>query len=200
MLIFGRGSAHLRTVAAHNETCPSCGTHGSVSISIFRKHAHVFWIPVFPIGKTGLSECSHCKNVLEPKEMPESLQREYIKLRNESVGPKWQYAGLVVLALFISFIIYIANTSDKNDQEYLSAPLAGDVYYYKTEQGGYSTLKVMSVSADSVFVAENEFEISRMSKTYKIEKPENYSDYTFGLANSEIQAMYESGEIYNVSR
>ena len=200
MIIYGSKAVHLKTAQSKTATCPSCGTQGSLTISVFRKHAHVFWIPLFPIGKKGVSQCQHCKNILETKEMPEPIKRECENLKNESKGPIWQFAGLVVIAVLIAWGSYASGEDKKLELEYIKSPQVGDIYEYKIETGSYSTLKVVSVTNDSVFVSPNEYEISKMSKIYKIDKPENYSDVSYGISNSKIKEMYNSGEIFDINR
>lgn len=200
MLIYGSKAVNLKTVQSKTATCPSCGTQGSLKIRVFRKHAHVFWIPLFPIGKNGVSRCQHCKNVLKTKEMPEPIKKEYETLKNETKGPIWQFAGLGVIAILIVWSSYASGEDKKLKLEYIKQPQIGDIYKYKIESGSYSTLKVVNVSNDSVFVSPNEYEINQMSKIYKINKPENYSDFSYGISNSMIKEMYDTGEIFDINR
>jgi len=200
MIIYGSKAVHLKTAQFKTGTCPSCGTQGSLTISVFRKHAHIFWIPLFPIGKKGASQCQHCKNVLETKEMPEPIKREYENLKNETKGPIWQFAGLGIIAILIAWGNYASGEDKKLELEYIKSPQIGDVYEYKIETGSYSTLKVVSVTNDSVFVSPNEYEISKMSKIYKIDKSENYSNLSYGISNNKIKEMYDSGKIFDINR
>ncbi len=200
MIIYGSKAVHLKTVQSKASTCPSCGTQGSLAISVFRKHAHVFWIPLFPIGKKGISQCQHCKNVLETKEMPEPIKREYENLKNETKGPIWQFAGLGLIAILIAWGNYRSGEDKKVELEYIKSPQIGDVYEYKTETGSYSTLKVVRISSDSVFVSPNEYEITQMSKLYKIDKSENYSELSYGISKINLNDMYDLGDIFDINR
>lgn len=200
MIIYGSKVVHLKTVNSKTATCPSCNTKGSINISVFRRHAHIFWIPLFPIGKKGMSECSHCKNVLKTKEMPERIKNEYLQLKSDTKGPLWQFAGLALIIVFIAWGIYTSEEQNKLEKVYINAPKKGDVYKYKIKTGVYSTLKVVNVTKDSVFVSPNDYEINSMSKIYKIDKSENYPDYSYGISNNELKNMYESGKIYGINR
>ncbi|WP_299900212.1 zinc-ribbon domain-containing protein [uncultured Aquimarina sp.] len=101
MIIYGSKSVHLKSERSEISVCPNCGTQGSLVLSVYRRHAHIFWIPLFPIGKKGLSQCQHCKNVLYTKEMPLSIRKEYDLLKNKAKGPLWQFAGLGILIITI---------------------------------------------------------------------------------------------------
>lgn len=103
MIIYGSKAVHVKSTQPKTITCPSCGTKGSLVLSLYRKHAHIFWIPLFPIGKKGVSQCQHCKNVLEYKDMPAPIKEEFKILKSEAKGPIWQYAGLVLIAILIAW-------------------------------------------------------------------------------------------------
>ncbi len=99
MIIYGSKAIHLKSVQSETATCPSCKKRGTLVFSVFSKHAHVYWIPLFPIGKIGFSECQHCKNVLEDKEMPEGLRLEYEDLEKETKPRVWQFIGLIIITV-----------------------------------------------------------------------------------------------------
>lgn len=200
MVVYGTKAININSVQSETTTCDNCNSKGTITIDIFRKHAHIFWIPVFPFGKVGESECSNCKNILEPKEMPEQLKREYDSIKSVSKGPVWQFAGLSLIAILFAFGYYSSGEHKKLELQYLKTPLAGDVYSYKGENGNFSTLKVVSVSSDTVFVSPNDYEIDKRSKTYTIDKPENYPELFYGISIDDINKRYASNEIYDIDR
>ena len=200
MIFFGTGSANIATVKAKNTVCQYCKTDNTIFINIYRRHAHVFWIPVFPLGKSGSSYCSHCKEVLSPKQMPENLKRQYKNSKGNAKGPLWQFSGLVVFACLVAFVIFSAEKDKDNTQMYLNAPAIGDVYEYKADNGNYSTMKIRKVTADSLFLSLNDYEISRKSRLYKIEKDENYPETIYGYSKSEMKQMKQQGIILNIAR
>ena len=169
-------------------------------MSVYRKHAHIFWIPLFPIGKKGLSQCQHCKQVLEVKQMPDTVRRDYEQLKHDTKGPLWQFAGLGIIAFLIVMGSFASVKNKKLAQDYLASPQKGDVYEFKTETGSYSTLKVMAISTDSVWVAPNEFEISKRSRIYKIDKPKNYLKITYSISKNKLKKQYDTGVIFDVNR
>ena len=59
-------------------------------------------------------------------------------------------------------------------------------------------MKVINVSNDSMFVSPKEYEISKMSKIYKINKPENYSESFYGISRQKLREMYDSKEIFDI--
>jgi len=200
MIVYGSRSVHINTVPSRNTTCSSCDKTGYIKFSFFRKHAHIFWIPIFPMGKKGISQCENCKNVLEFKQMPQRLQEEFTQAKKDAKGPIWQFTGLI---LFISLFIWLSYQGKQNKKlraEYIKTPQQGDLYEYKVLSGSYSTFKVDSVSKDSVYVFLNDFEINKSSRVYKIDKPENYSKNLYSFSKEELEQMYTEGKITDIDR
>ena len=198
MIFFGTGSASLDAVKAKNTTCQHCNNQDTVYINIYRRHAHVFWIPVFPIGKSGSSFCTHCKETLAPKQMPEALKMQYKNIKGNAKGPIWQFSGVLLFVFLIVFAFYSNGRDKEKTQIYLSNPVIGDVYEYKADSGSYSTMKLEKITSDSLYL--NDYEISKKSRLYKIDKVENYSDVTYGYSKSEMSQMQKDGIILEINR
>lgn len=200
MIIFGSGSASLGTQKYTPTACPHCHTEESLVFSAFRKHAHVFWIPMFPIGKKGHAQCLHCKAVMPPHEMPDSFRKDYYTFLNQTKGPAWQYIGLLLLVALLGIAIWSVQDQTSKELEYLQNPQAGDVYGYELDLNAYSTLKIERITADSLFMSPNLYEISKRHKISRIDLPKNYADFTEGYSKEEIKNMYQTGVIFKISR
>ncbi|WP_405247328.1 hypothetical protein [Cellulophaga sp. Asnod2-G02] len=200
MIIYGTRSSHLDSVQKTTPVCPNCEEKGSLLISVYRKHAHIFWIPIFPLGKSGASHCKNCKQALRSSEMPEHLKQEYLKIKKEVKGPIWQFSGMFIALFFLVLAGFANQNTKKLEKEYLNQPMAGDIYEYRVANKQFSTMKVIEVDTDSVFIALNDFEINKASRIYKIDKPENYPDVVYGFSKQEITAMYSSGKIFDINR
>lgn len=204
MIIYGTKAVHLKTAKSNLGICPSCSTKGSLSISIYRKHFHIFWIPTFPIGKKGVSECSHCKKVMTMKEMPDSIKLEYQNLKAQTKGPIWQFSGLALIFILVLGITFISKTGsekyNKTKQEYLAYPMQGDVYEYVIKTGKYTTLKIVNVSNDNITFSPNKLESNSIIRLYKINKEQNYSDKVYSVTKEELKKMYTDGKIMGIKR
>ena len=150
MIFFGTGSASLDSVKTRNITCQHCSNQDTIYINIYRRHAHVFWIPVFP--------------------------------------------------LLIVFAIYSSGKNKEDTQLYLTQPAVGDIYEYEANNGSFSTMRLEKVTTDSLFLSLNDFEISKKSRIYKIDKDENYSEITYGYSKSEMIQMHKEGIIFDINR
>ncbi|MBI33919.1 MAG: hypothetical protein CMP67_00970 [Flavobacteriales bacterium] len=200
MIIYGTRIVHVKSEQSKSLTCKSCGARGSISYNIFRKHVHFFWIPTFPLFKKGFSQCNNCNEILKPKKMTPQHKREYDRVKSSSKGPIWQFSGLILVVLLASWLSYDHDQISMKEFEYIQTPKRGDVYKYEIEKRNFSTMKVDSVSEDSVFVLPNEYDVNKIMGIHKINKPDNYSDFSFGISKSKLKEMYESGKIFAVIR
>lgn len=111
LFFYGIRTTHLKTIRLNESQiqCQHCQS-GNMFLSIFGRYAHLFWIPLFPIGKTGTTQCEHCKQVLRKRESTPRLNQEYKLLKNQSKITFWHFVGLIIigplfiLPMFISVI------------------------------------------------------------------------------------------------
>ncbi len=200
MIIYGTKAVNLETVQSSTGICPNCKTKGELTISIFRKHIHVFWIPLFPIWKNLISTCGHCKKVMKYKEMPEALKFESQNLKDRAKGPIWQFSGVIIILLLIVVSEFGSGVYKEKKFKLFASPMKGDVYEYVVETGKYSTLKILKVSNDSIYFAPNNYTSKSIIHLFKINKEENYSDKIYSISKDKVKAMYISGEIIGVKR
>lgn len=102
MIIFGTRSASLKASQEEDYDCNYCKTEKSVRFYFFQRYIHIFWIPFIPIGKTGSSVCSHCKQVLEVQQMPESQKQTFISIKKDLKTPLSYKIALILLIALIA--------------------------------------------------------------------------------------------------
>lgn len=198
MIIYG--SRNIEVAKEHIfEKCPHCGTSNSIDMHVFQKYAHVFWIPFFPMGKSGVSQCDHCKQILKEKEMPEALMSNYQTLKASSRTPVWTFSGLALVAILITFGIISDQKKDAKNAQLILAPKAGDIFEVKTKEGQYTLYLVGEVKADSVYIRANNFEVNKASGLYKL-KEKGFSEDVYGFSKAEIKTMFDNGEILDIER
>ncbi|WP_057937970.1 zinc-ribbon domain-containing protein [Algoriphagus resistens] len=103
IFFYGTRSTHLKTAPLDDPQiqCQHCHTAGSMTMSVFGKYAHFFWIPLFSIGKTGGTQCNHCKQVLRKRELSPQLKTTYQELKSATKTPVWYFSGLILLSALI---------------------------------------------------------------------------------------------------
>ena len=199
MIIFGSGSTSVDETLSEQITCSNCSTKGSTYFQTTSRHFHIFWIPMFPIGKDSFTICEHCKLTLNSKEMPEDVKRKSAEIRRDTKAKLWQFSGLILIALMaIPLAISIFN-DNKASEEYINSPQAGDIYKTKMKDM-YSLSKVTRVNEDSVFMVNNEYETDKGSKVYKLDEDANYEENEYGLHRLSVIRMHSMGYIEAVKR
>lgn len=199
MIIYGTRASHLKTVQLPNETCPNCNTKGSMVMSVYNRYAHIFWLPTFPVGRTGGSQCMNCQQVLEPKKMPTFLKLQYDQLMAQTKIPVWSFSGLAIIIALIAWGSYSSGVNKENEKKYVEAPLVGDIYRVKTDSSSYSLMKVAEVTSDSLLIYFNQYEVDKMAAVYKLKEKE-YDSVGYWLSRGAIREMYEKKEIFGVDR
>ena len=200
MIIYGSRSSHIKSVQLQNETCSHCNTQGSVLLSTHARYTHIFWIPLFSLGRTSVSQCQHCKQVLELKQMPAQIRAHHERTLTETRLPLWQFTGLALLLVFIAFSVYADRAKQEEQARFLKNPEAGDVYEYKTKEGHYTLFKINEVRNDTVIVRFNDYEVDRISGLHQINMDQNYSDSTYSLTKAELTEMFAAGNIADINR
>jgi len=201
MIIYGVRSTQLAKEII-TDKCSGCGTQNSTELYVFQKYAHVFWIPLFPVGKTVVSECHHCKQVLKQKEMPSALISSYEKIKSQTKTPVWTFAGLAVFAVILLLDLSTTRKNDKENAQYILAPKSGDILEIKTKENQYTVYKIDEVQGDSVLIRINEYETNKLSGLgeLKAKGEKSFSDETFSFSKAELKTMLEKGEIIDIER
>jgi hypothetical protein len=198
MIIYGSKGKELANDIV-TDKCENCGAQNQIHLHVFQKYAHVFWIPFFPIGKTGVSECNNCKQVLKLKQMPSALRMSYDNLKSQTKTPIWMFAGLALIAVLVISGVISDREKDKRNAQLFVAPKAGDIFEIKTKDNQYTIYKVYKVEGDSVFIQTNNFEVNTISGIADLKNKE-YSDEYYGFSKTELKEMLKKGEIVDIER
>ncbi|QXP60004.1 hypothetical protein [Olleya sp. HaHaR_3_96] len=201
MIFYGSKATKLKDGTLNNIKCPNCEDGRTMHYAIFGKYAYLYWIPMFPIGKENILECASCKKTYKLKTLPNQVREKFNLEKADVKYPIWYFSGLAVLAVIIAFLMYSGKQNAENEKRYIEDPAVGDVYALETPQKGYySTMKINKVTADSIFVIYNDVSIDKKSKTYKLDKPENYTTEFDGYSKAEIKSLFAKKTIYDVDR
>lgn len=198
MIIYGTKSKQLAKEPI-TEKCPHCGSQNTVDMYVVQKYVHIFWIPTFPFQKTGISECGHCKQVLELSKMPTYLQAAFHRIKANSKTPVWTFTGLAAITLFIVLAVIDGKKDKENNAKFVLAPKTGDVYQVKTPESHYTLMKIIEVQKDSVYVRYNNFETDKATAIYKL-KSKAYSEDIYALKKTALKEMFDKGDIYDIDR
>jgi hypothetical protein len=201
MIIYGTSRKKLSSETVM-EKCPNCGNQFCVDVIIYQKWFHVFWIPIVPNGKVGVSQCSKCNQVLTPNQMSPNLKMTYDHLLKQAKAPIWTYSGIALIVGLIVFFTINDFMNDAKNKKFVLAPQKGDIFEVKTKDNFYTLYKVENVQGDSVFVRFNDYEATRAAGLADLKRKgdEAYSPVIFSFSKQEIKEMYDKGELLNIDR
>jgi hypothetical protein len=199
MIIYGTKAKQLKQETLFSEKCASCEKQNVVDMFIIQRWFHVFWIPFFPIGKVGVSQCSHCKNMLKEKEMTPQLRMAAANLKSQSKTPLFTFIGLALLIVLISFTVVENQKDNARDAALVKQPRPGDVYEIRTTDGKYTMYKVAKVNKDTAFVYISLFESNKSTGLNQLLEKEFTEDF-YAFTVKELIDMQAKGEIMDVNR
>ncbi len=182
--------------------CPNCGTKDSVQIHVFQRYGHIFWIPCFPMKKTIVSQCTHCKQVLNLKSVPSNIATESDTFKSQIKTPIWTFTGSALFVLLISLLFYTTNEHDKKNATLILSPKSGDIYDVEIKEDQFTLFKVDHIKGDSVYVRINQYETDKSSGLMNIRKKGDdvYSKDLQSISFLELKAMFERHEIIDIER
>jgi hypothetical protein len=112
MIFFGSRASNIGNYVVPNTTCNYCELGDTQRVSVFGRYVHVFWIPIFPIGKKAVAECTHCKKTIGQKEFSPDLSKRYHDNRSRAKTPIWHWLGLGVVGVLIALIAIVGITAE----------------------------------------------------------------------------------------
>ncbi|QEM04188.1 hypothetical protein DIU31_011955 [Mucilaginibacter rubeus] len=201
MIIYGI-KAKLLKAEITSDTCPNCNTGNSIQMNVFQRWAHIFWIPFFPIGKTGVSQCLRCRQVLKLKEMPASLKLSYDNIKSQTTIPVWTFAGCFLIVIGSIFFYISEKQKAKKVNQWVLSPQKNDVFHIKLKNDHYTLYRVNKVSGDSVYLALNKYESDREEGLDDIAAKGDtaYDNAQQGIAKPFLVEMAKEGSILDIER
>jgi C4-type Zn-finger protein len=105
MIIFGQNE----TIAGMDEfyiRCPVCEGSNWADVMVTSKYFHIFWIPIFPVGKDANVICKTCGVKRFGLDLDEKLiGSEYINAKTKFRHPRFTYLGIAIFALGFGIVL-----------------------------------------------------------------------------------------------
>lgn len=201
MIIYGSKATQIATKNTMDK-CQNCGNQNSVQMSVFQKYAHVFWIPLFPMGKIGVTQCSHCKQTLVNKDFQGILAEMYKTEKINTKTPLWTFSGLIILTIMVVWGGIIGAQDKAKNAQLILAPQKGDIYEIKADDKQYTIYKVDSVVEDAVYLLVNKYETNQRAglADLKNKGAEAYEEEAIPVDKTTLKSMFDRGEIIDIDR
>ena len=213
LVLFGRRGKVIPGKMLNNQRCEHCGS-GSLRAHTIVNYVHIFWIPLFPVGKQIATECSHCKSVQKGKEVSNAIKEEAKRQQAVAPIPRYLFVGTVALIAFAGFLFQNARAQRARTADYVVAPMTGDCFVVDYEEVfgvseddlRYGVMRVQSAGTDSVafqvgsWAYELHSDASSAAKGGDIDSPEYWVDGQVMFGRDELVAMYDADVVKRVIR
>lgn len=201
MIIYGSRATRVAKESI-SVPCPHCQSSNTLDLYVFQRYAHIFWIPFFPITKTGATQCVHCRQVLKGKEMPSPLRETFNELRSRTDTPVWTYIGTVLIGLIILAGALQGGRHDAQMSQQLKSLKAGDILEVRKSAGVYTLYKIAEVESDSVAVLPLLVTVDKESGLRDLESESDlqYSTDPKKYSRENLSALLHAGAILDVVR
>ncbi len=110
------------------------------------------------------------------------------------------FIGSFILFLALIYGVYNYFKTNNQSELYLEKPMVNDVYEIKDSKGFYYTFKIDSVSNDSIYATENDFQVNLPYDFDEINKIENYSKNKIIYSKFEALKLYQDDKIISIIR
>lgn len=198
MYIIGHKSISLAKEMVQDK-CPNCGSNHSIEMEVFQKYVHIFYIPYLPAGKTGVSYCSICKQVMVDKDMPPNFKEAYQQLKAKTKIPLWMFSGLVLMILLIVYQLNNEQRAKKTFASQMDLVKAGDVLELKLAKDNFTLYKVYRINADSVLLQANEYQSNNAAGLKEIvDSP--YATNLRYITKTELKKMALDGALVGIEQ
>ncbi len=126
--LYGTNSSKInQRLKLKNTTCSHCGSNNSFSTTSYSKYFHLFFIPMFPIGKNHFAECSHCKKTFAEKDFSLEMKKSFMSESkiNPIKTPIIHRFGIILIlgfSLLFIFLILISLLGKGSNSEMSNNP------------------------------------------------------------------------------
>ena len=209
---FGIKVKAIKGTVLPSNSCPSCNASSLNNIGIL-KHFHIYGLPIFPVGGQSLINCGACDYSQPFSSAPENIRAQATAAVNvkSMLLSSWRF--LVLAALLIAIFVFLQNDKKQN-QAYVAAPQAGDIYIVRLDDivpgvadsaFPYGVLKVTEVSDGQVSVVLANAGYGNLKSVRKSLRQDGsqadfYSTDALNLSASALPDLLDQGAIYDVQR
>lgn len=107
MIIFGTSKERVKyQEPLHFGNCPHCNQQNRLTAFVMMRYAHVWYLPVFPLGKRVIASCDHCKATYNLKGLPQNIAQQCMEVKQKAKTPL-KYWTLLIIAgiLFVAALL-----------------------------------------------------------------------------------------------
>ncbi|MFM2229979.1 MAG: hypothetical protein RL607_1237 [Bacteroidota bacterium] len=201
MIVILGTKTYLHHSATFQENCTHCHlTQVDFELQLYCDYTYLTFIPLFPVKRHGKIHCTHCKASIEYAELPQTSKSAVDFFAHQKrYFPIWTFTGSVVLLVAISLFIkdwYVKSHTDHPLEQFQK----GDVVLYETENGYYSTFKILERKGSVFEVVRNDYTQDTYFYLNDLNISSNYNKLKESLTLKDLNAMEDKGRIEEIKK
>ncbi len=200
LLILGTKSTEIKKGKFSGAICPKCKEVSTFNYFVNTNYTFITLIPLFPVGKEAVVVCNNCNEIIDINDLDDTVVEKLAAENNNLKNPIWTYFGSFLLALAIAYGIYYYFQSNKETEKYVQNPTVNDVYAIKDAKGFYYTFRIDSISNDSIYATESDYQVELPYEVDEINIPENYTNNKISYSKKELENLYKEDKISSIIR
>ncbi len=200
LLILGTKSTEIKRGNFSGAICPKCREVAGFDYFVYSKYTHLTLIPLFPVGKEAVVICDDCNEIIDINDLDDTIVEKLASENNNLKNPIWMYFGSFLLVLILAYAIYNYFKSDNQTETYIQNPTINDVYCIKDAKGFYSTFRIDTISNDSIFATQNDYQVGMPYEIEDININEYYTNSKINYSKKEIENLYNEDKITSIIR
>lgn len=201
MMVIVGTTTHLRYQSTLQGKCPYCDLNNSnLELQLYCDYTHLTLIPLFPVKRHGSIHCTGCNALITYEELPQDCKTSVDAIAQKKRHfPIWTFTGSLLILLSLS--IFIKNWYVKSHTDYpLEQLQKGDVVFYETENGYYSSFKILERKGPTFKVVHNTYIQNTFFDLEDLNEPSNYSKQKETLTLSDLNTMETKGYIEGIEK
>lgn len=204
-IIYGARSTMLASFPSSGTECQNCHERNTSIISIYQKYAHIFWIPLFPLGKAIYLTCNACKQNFIAKEIPENIRNS--PEQKDKIRTPWYYfiGSALILGLIIAVTISLSfenNARAERLEKYFGDTKVGDMYVIQEEieRGYWYLYKVISIEGDNIQFIPSKYVYTTPDQAYNDRNLAEFSTREVIFSNDDLKSFYKKEKLQDIIR
>lgn len=195
--IFGIREKRIKKYNDLAKYCESCKKI-PIEYHVYQKYVHIFWMPVFPLGKHVKKYCPHCNELLENVVSP--VSSSYM---SKTKTPIYLYTLIILFFLLIALLVNENIKTQKLKKEYLQNPEVGDVYIMRDKDENNKTVyyfqRISRIGIKKIYFYLNTLYYYQYTSKFD-NKDKFVKDREFGIEKDQLKELLDKGTINSIIR
>ncbi|MCZ8143992.1 hypothetical protein [Flavobacterium sp.] len=201
MMVIVGTSTYLRYQSTFQGKCPCCDVNNTnLELQLYCDYTHLTLIPLFPVKRHGSIHCTACNTPIAYEDLSQDCKAFVDAIAQKKRRfPIWTFTGSLAILLSLSILIKYWYVKSHTDYP-LEQLQKGDVVFYETKNGYYSSFKILERNGPVFKVVHNDYIQNTFFDLDDLNEPANYRKQKETLTLSDLNTMETKGFIEGIEK